>query len=167
MLCHIFRKYLAHCFRPWFTFISSWIWGPRNTICISFYANFVNKFHVFVFQFDIPSHVGVREVIEKTMDDTIDGGKPRKEYFMDTTKLIVPRADTEIVSFLKDGLSQSLLIIINLICIFQNFEFLVEDWDVFEQMWDYILYKCLGCDTKEHPMLFSEPTVSLSTLIQT
>uniref|UniRef100_A0A914Q3V6 Actin-like protein 6A n=1 Tax=Panagrolaimus davidi TaxID=227884 RepID=A0A914Q3V6_9BILA len=87
--------------------------------------------------FDVPSHVGVREVIERTIDETVDGGKPRKEYFIDTNMINVPRENTEIVSYLKNGM--------------------IEDWDIFEQMWDYIITRCLGCDTKEHPMLFSEP----------
>lgn len=49
----------------------------------------------------------------------------------------------------------------NLTYCLQMFEFLVEDWDIFEQMWDYMIHKCLGCDTKEHPMLFSEPAVRI------
>ncbi|KAE9550108.1 hypothetical protein FO519_006683 [Halicephalobus sp. NKZ332] len=91
--------------------------------------------------FDIPSHVGVREVIQKTTDETVDAtadpnAKPRKEYFLDTTKVLVPRENTEIVNFMKGGL--------------------IEDWDIFEELWDYINNRCLICDTKEHPLLMSE-----------
>uniref|UniRef100_A0A7E4VUT1 Actin-like protein 6A n=1 Tax=Panagrellus redivivus TaxID=6233 RepID=A0A7E4VUT1_PANRE len=89
--------------------------------------------------FDIPSHVGVREVIQSTADNTVlsDNNKARKEYFIDTNKLGVPRPDTDVVSFLKDGM--------------------IEDWEIFEEMVDYVTNKCLMCDPKEHPLLFSEP----------
>lgn len=55
--------------------------------------------------------MGVREVSESKTEETIDevasGKKPtkRNDYFIGTTKLIVPRTNTEIASFMKDGMS--------------------------------------------------------------
>lgn len=81
------------------------------------------------------------------MDATADpNAKPRKEYFLDTTKVLVPRENTEIVNFMKGGL--------------------IEDWDIFEELWDYINNRCLICDTKEHPLLMSESAVSIELKVK-
>jgi hypothetical protein len=48
--------------------------------------------------------------VESTTDETIEavatGNKPKRDYFVGTTFLNVPRAHTEIDTYMKDGLSE-------------------------------------------------------------
>lgn len=93
-------------------------------------------------KFDIPSNVGVKD-IESTTDETIDevasGKRPskRKDYIIGTTNVNLPRANTEIMSFMKDGM--------------------IEDWDIYEKILDHLYRNCLVADSKHHSVLFTEP----------
>lgn len=93
-------------------------------------------------KFDIPSYIGVREVIETTTDDTIDevaSGKKslkKNEYFIDTPRVFFPRKNTEITTYMKDGM--------------------IEDWDIFEQVLDYLYGSCLYTESQHHSILFTE-----------
>uniref|UniRef100_A0A914NPV5 Actin n=2 Tax=Meloidogyne TaxID=189290 RepID=A0A914NPV5_MELIC len=84
-------------------------------------------------KFEIPARVGVREVIESATDETIEEvasgrkgintTKKKFEYFIGTSQINVPRNETEIVSYMNDGM--------------------IEDWDIFEKVLDFIYDKCL------------------------
>uniref|UniRef100_A0A0M3HHH1 Actin-related protein 5 n=1 Tax=Ascaris lumbricoides TaxID=6252 RepID=A0A0M3HHH1_ASCLU len=57
---------------------------------------------------DIPSDVGVQEILDQAVDDTVDqdaqkAAKKRK-FYIGNEHLGVPRANTEIQSFMKDGM---------------------------------------------------------------
>ncbi|CAD5217870.1 unnamed protein product [Bursaphelenchus xylophilus] len=94
----------------------------------------------------IPSVVGVRNrkdagnVTERT-DESMEVDNeakpaPKKDYFLGTQTVNVPRADTEIKPFMKDCQ--------------------IEDWELFEQMLDYVYNGCLKTESKNHGTLFSE-----------
>lgn len=60
-----------------------------------------------ILQGDIPSQVGVREVLDE-MDDTLDPCAQKtklKEYFIGRTFVNVPRPRTEIKNYMKDCMS--------------------------------------------------------------
>lgn len=60
-----------------------------------------------ILQGDIPSQVGMREVLDE-MDDTVDQNARKtkmKEYFIGRTFVNVPRPRTEIKSYMKDCMS--------------------------------------------------------------
>ncbi|KAI6194520.1 WD repeat-containing protein 48-like protein [Aphelenchoides besseyi] len=90
--------------------------------------------------FDIPSVVGTR--IERSLGDgtmEVDqkNGKPTdNKYFIGTTEVNVPRENCEIKTYMNDCM--------------------IEDWDLFEQMMEYIYKKCLCTESKNHGTLFSE-----------
>ncbi|KAI1722733.1 actin domain-containing protein [Ditylenchus destructor] len=94
-------------------------------------------------KFDIPAYVGVREAeMESKTDATIEEvasgrkGIKKNDYFIGTTKVNVPRSNTEIISYMKDGL--------------------IEDWDAFEKVLDYLYKDCLLADSQHHSVLFTE-----------
>ncbi|MCP9257794.1 Actin-like protein 6A [Dirofilaria immitis] len=87
---------------------------------------------------DIPSQVGMREILDE-MDDTVDQNARKtkmKEYFIGRTFVNVPRARTEIKSYMKDCM--------------------IDDWDVFEQLVDYSYSRILFSESQYQPVLFSE-----------
>lgn len=98
-------------------------------------------------KFEIPARVGVREVIESATDETIEEvasgrkgintTKKKFEYFIGTSQINVPRNETEIVSYMNDGM--------------------IEDWDIFEKVLDFIYDKCLMAESQHHSALFTEP----------
>ncbi|KAI6197098.1 WD repeat-containing protein 48-like protein [Aphelenchoides besseyi] len=94
--------------------------------------------------FDIPSVVGTkieRSLGDGTMEVDQENGKPAdNKYFIGTTEVNVPRENCEIKSYMNDCM--------------------IEDWDLFEQMMEYIYKKCLCTESKNHGTLFSEAPVS-------
>ncbi|MFH4978516.1 hypothetical protein AB6A40_005225 [Gnathostoma spinigerum] len=86
---------------------------------------------------DIPSHVGVKEVLDQN-DQTVDqeAKVKKKSYYIGTTQVNVPREGTEIQTFMKDGM--------------------IEDWDMFEQMIDYSYSQVFFAESKYQPVLFTE-----------
>lgn len=95
-------------------------------------------------KFDIPARVGVRELLESKTDDTIEevatgrrAPRHKFEHFIGTTMVNVPRAKTDVVPYMKDGM--------------------VDDWDTFEKVLDFIYDKCLMAESKHHSVLFTEP----------
>ncbi|OZC06460.1 hypothetical protein X798_06551 [Onchocerca flexuosa] len=87
---------------------------------------------------DIPSQVGMREVLDD-MDDTVDQNARKtklKEYFIGRTFVNVPRPRTEIKSYMKDCM--------------------IDDWDIFEQLVDYSYSRILFSESQYQPVLFSE-----------
>ncbi|TKR80963.1 hypothetical protein L596_014927 [Steinernema carpocapsae] len=87
---------------------------------------------------DVSSYAGVRALID-SVDTTVDGpARPKKnEYFIGEVAVTVPRKETEVTTFLKDGL--------------------IQDWDLFEGYMDYMYNKVLFAESKYHSALFSEP----------
>lgn len=87
---------------------------------------------------DIPSLVGyVEDVVEPQLDRQLDkNGDINKRYIYDTIPLKTPIPKMDLTSFLKDGM--------------------VEDWNLFEKMLNYIYSKHLNLDPTLHPVLFSE-----------
>lgn len=100
---------------------------------------------------EIPSHVAV--LSEPTAPENghmeVDGNPPadEKKYFIDTTSLHVPRKNAETTTYLKDGM--------------------VEDWDLFEKMLDYVYSKHIKSESSFHPVLMSEASVSSLSDFQT
>lgn len=93
---------------------------------------------------DIPTTVGVvEEQIPEPMD--VDGNSSanntsescsQKKYYIDTTSIHVARKGMEMSSFLKDGM--------------------IEDWDLFEKVLDYVYSKHIKSEPHLHPVLMSE-----------
>ena len=75
------------------------------------------------------------------MDCTPAQQPPQRNTFFGTEQLNVPRSNCEIETYMKDCM--------------------IENWDHFEAMLDYIYKDCLRADSKNHGVLFSEATVSL------
>ncbi|VDO32612.1 unnamed protein product [Brugia timori] len=87
---------------------------------------------------DIPSQVGVRDVLDE-IDDTVDQTTQKakmKDYFIGRTFVNVPRPRTEIKSYMKDCM--------------------IDDWDIFEQLVDYSYSRILFSESQYQPVLFSE-----------
>lgn len=87
---------------------------------------------------EMPSMVGVMtEMVESNAMD-IDGQNSisQKKYFIDTTSIHTARKGMDMTTFLKDGM--------------------IEDWDLFEKLMDYVYKKQLKSDSTLHPVLFSE-----------
>ncbi|KAJ1357982.1 hypothetical protein KIN20_016268 [Parelaphostrongylus tenuis] len=91
---------------------------------------------------DIPSFVAVREIepdgdVEmKEIAESDNNVKSKRDIFIGTTSIVVPRANTTIQSFMKDGM--------------------IEDWEIFENLLDYSYSKILHSDAQYHPALFTE-----------
>ncbi|EPB67998.1 Actin [Ancylostoma ceylanicum] len=91
---------------------------------------------------DIPSYVAVQEVEPDGDVEMKEGAEPdknikkKRNIFIGTTKIIVPRAKTTIQNFMKDGM--------------------IEDWDMFENLLDYSYNEVLHSEAQYHPALFTE-----------
>lgn len=92
---------------------------------------------------DFPSYSGViEEYVEKT--ESMDTGtateiiKPasKKRYIIDNMSLKAPKPNMEIKPFLNNGL--------------------IDDWNLYENVLQYILGKHLKCDATKHPILMTE-----------
>ncbi|KHN83267.1 Actin-like protein 6A [Toxocara canis] len=93
---------------------------------------------------DIPSQVGVQEILDQvdsTVDQDAQKAAKKRKFFIGNEHLGVPRANTEIETFIKDGL--------------------IEDWEMFEQMVDYAYANVFFAESKYQPVLFSESAVRL------
>ncbi|KAK6034407.1 hypothetical protein COOONC_28089 [Cooperia oncophora] len=93
------------------------------------------------FQGDIPSYVAVQEVEADDDVEMKEGAEPtnvkkKRNMFIGTTKIVVPRPNTTIQSFMKDGM--------------------IEDWEMFENLLDYSYNEVLHSETQYHPALFTE-----------
>ncbi|KAL5006339.1 hypothetical protein ScPMuIL_015145 [Solemya velum] len=88
---------------------------------------------------EIPTHVGVIEDLEIQMEieESSNVKQPEKQYYIDTNSIKVPRKGMEIHSFLKDGM--------------------IEDWDVYEKMIDYVYSRHVRSESNLHPVMMSEP----------
>lgn len=60
----------------------------------------------------------------------------RKKYYIDYTAICAPKDGTRITHFMKDGM--------------------IEEWDIFEKVLDYIYEKCIKSESKSHPVIMSE-----------
>lgn len=95
---------------------------------------------------DFPSHAGIiEEYVDKT--ESMDTGVPNeiikptnKRYIIDNMSLKAPKSNMEIRPFLKDGL--------------------IDDWNLYENVLNYILGKHLKCDASKHPILMTEPVTN-------
>ncbi|KAK0429192.1 hypothetical protein QR680_011243 [Steinernema hermaphroditum] len=87
---------------------------------------------------DVSSYAGIRALLD-SVDTTVDApARPKKnEYFIGEPFVTVPRVNTEVATFMKDGL--------------------IHDWDLFEAYVDYMYNKVLFTESKYHAALFSEP----------
>ncbi|KAF8764833.1 actin-like protein 6B [Argiope bruennichi] len=90
---------------------------------------------------DIPSMIGVIEenvsdAMEMNGNSTSNESSTQKKYYIDTTSIHVPRKGMELCSFLKDGM--------------------IEDWDLFEKVLDYVYSKHIKSEPHLHPVLMSE-----------
>lgn len=65
----------------------------------------------------------------------------KKHYVIDSMSNKKPRANMEIKPFLNNGL--------------------IDDWNLYENVLQFILNKHLKCDPSKHPILMTEPVVSL------
>uniref|UniRef100_A0A914GW17 40S ribosomal protein S3 n=1 Tax=Globodera rostochiensis TaxID=31243 RepID=A0A914GW17_GLORO len=106
-------------------------------------------------RYDIPARIGVRPLpnvvddpssqttTDATIEEVATGRKQQQrdgikfEQYIGTTRLNLPRADMEVKPYMREGM--------------------VEDWDLFEKMLDYIYGPCLGAESREHGALFTEP----------
>jgi actin-like protein 6A len=96
---------------------------------------------------DFPSYAGViEEFVDKT--ESMDTGaateiiRPasKNRYLIDSMSTKNPRPHMEIKPFLNNGL--------------------IDDWNLYENVLQYILNKHLKCDASKHPILMTEPVVS-------
>ncbi|RWS15596.1 Actin-like protein 6A [Dinothrombium tinctorium] len=88
---------------------------------------------------EVPSVVGyLNESVDSVMEveNMTPHSQQQRKYFIDTTSIHVPRKNVEMTSFLKDGM--------------------IEDWDIFENMLDYIYAKHIKSESQLHPVLLSE-----------
>ncbi|KAI7692815.1 hypothetical protein SSS_02487 [Sarcoptes scabiei] len=89
---------------------------------------------------EIPSIITIHDVPSKlaTDLDRAESGVTSKErrYYLDTTQVHYPRSEQEIKTFLRDGM--------------------IDDWDLFEKMLDYIYLKHIMSESSQHPVMFSE-----------
>lgn len=92
---------------------------------------------------DIPTMAGV---VEENISDAMEvngnnassesSSTSQKKYYIDTTSIHVARKGMEMNSFLKDGM--------------------IEDWDLFERVLDYVYSKHIKSEPHLHPVLMSE-----------
>ncbi|KAK5967240.1 SWI/SNF nucleosome remodeling complex component, partial [Trichostrongylus colubriformis] len=90
---------------------------------------------------DVPSYVAVQEVepdadVEMKEGTESNNVKKKRNMFIGTTKIVVPRPKTTIQSFMKDGM--------------------IEDWDMFESLLEYSYSEVLHSEPQYHPALFTE-----------
>ncbi|XP_055698167.1 actin-like protein 6B [Phlebotomus papatasi] len=91
---------------------------------------------------EIPAVVGVGPDnttpitdLEVRPDNNITPSKNFK-YYVDTTFLNVPRTGLEVQTYMKDGM--------------------IDNWDLFEKVLDYVYAKVIQSESEYHPVLFSE-----------
>lgn len=96
---------------------------------------------------DFPSCIGIiEEYTDRTesMDtgtSTADSIRQKTvKYLPDVMSIKAPKSDMNVQSYLKDGL--------------------IDDWDLFEKVVDFMFDKHLRCDPSKHPILFTEPVVT-------
>jgi len=97
---------------------------------------------------DFPSYAGViEEFVEKTesMDtgansESIRPGLKNKRVLIDSMSVRAPKPNMEVRPFLKDGL--------------------IDDWNLYEDVLNFILGKHLRCDPSKHPILVTEPVTN-------
>lgn len=85
---------------------------------------------------EIPTHVGVLDKIESGVEADTDNNVTPKRYLVDTVYMKHPMKDMELVNFLKDGM--------------------IEDWDIFENVMDYVYSHSIKSESTHHPALMSE-----------
>lgn len=88
---------------------------------------------------EIPTHMSVVDDPDVPMEteDTDKGKSSGKKYFIDTMSIKVPRKGAEITTFLNDGM--------------------IDNWDMYEEMMDYIYNKAIKSESNLHPVMMSEP----------
>jgi len=94
------------------------------------------------FTYDVPTCVGILE--EEAKDEIMETDVPseerpklsEKKYYIDTNNIHLPKENMEISNPVKDGM--------------------IEDWDTFEKLLDYIYAKDIKSDSSLHPVLMSE-----------
>lgn len=97
---------------------------------------------------DFPSYAGViEEFVEKTesMDtgansESIRPALKNKRVLIDSMSVRAPKPNMEVRPFLKDGL--------------------IDDWNLYEDVLNFILGKHLRCDASKHPILVTEPVTN-------
>uniref|UniRef100_A0A6M2DL07 Putative actin n=1 Tax=Xenopsylla cheopis TaxID=163159 RepID=A0A6M2DL07_XENCH len=89
---------------------------------------------------ELPSYIGVGPgEIDYDTDVKIDNSitkQTKNKFYIGTNFLNVPRSNTEVHSFMKDGM--------------------IENWDLFEKVLDYSYEKLIQSSSELHPVLFSE-----------
>ncbi|KAH9416342.1 Actin-like 6A [Dermatophagoides pteronyssinus] len=92
---------------------------------------------------EIPSIVAIHDAPSKLaaeMDRVDSGssstGSKERRFYIDTTQVNVARPGQEIKTFLRDGM--------------------IDDWDLFEKMLDYIYARHIMSESSQHPVMFSE-----------
>ncbi|XP_022790120.1 actin-like protein 6B isoform X2 [Stylophora pistillata] len=93
-------------------------------------------------KYDIPTHVGtleeeVRDEIMETEGPPEEKPKlPEKKFYIDTNYIHLPKENMEIINPVKDGM--------------------IEDWDTFEKLLDYMYAKDIKSESALHPVVMSE-----------
>uniref|UniRef100_A0A0B6YSV1 Actin, cytoplasmic n=1 Tax=Arion vulgaris TaxID=1028688 RepID=A0A0B6YSV1_9EUPU len=87
---------------------------------------------------EIPTHVGALDDLEAAMDTdgSRDNNITSKRYLIDTVYMKHPVKDMELTTFLKDGM--------------------IENWDIFEKVMDYVYSQSVKSEANLHPVLMSE-----------
>lgn len=93
-------------------------------------------------KYDIPTHVGTLE--EEVRDEIMETDAPpeekpklpEKKYYIDTNYIHLPKENMEIINPVKDGM--------------------IEDWDTFEKLLDYMYAKDIKSESGLHPVVMSE-----------
>uniref|UniRef100_U5EXR6 Putative actin n=1 Tax=Corethrella appendiculata TaxID=1370023 RepID=U5EXR6_9DIPT len=89
---------------------------------------------------EIPSVVGIgpnEAALNTDLESKGDNNNiTSNKYYVDTTFVNVPRANTEIQTYMKDGM--------------------IDNWDLFEKVLDYVYAKVIVSESEYHPVLFSE-----------
>jgi len=91
---------------------------------------------------DFPSYVGIiEEFVDKTdamdVDTRVNEPTSNKRYVFDSTSIKAATKNKVLQPFLKNGL--------------------IDDFDIFEKVFEYSFRKSLRCDPSTHPVLMSEP----------
>lgn len=87
-------------------------------------------------KFDIPAAIGVNDEDNSKEIDENNVITSKSKYYIDIPSLCVPRQGVKVSNYMKDGM--------------------IDDWDLFEQMLDFVYSECLHTESKCHPVLISE-----------
>lgn len=93
-------------------------------------------------KYDVPTFVGTLdegtkdEIMQTDVPSEEKPKLPEKKYFIDTNSIHLPKENMEIINPVKDGM--------------------IEDWDTFEKILDYIYAKDIKSESSLHPVLMSE-----------